>query len=169
MSAASLQPAGLRVAAPDGCNVADHVPGILDPGAVPPTDELEQPPARIHGRPYRGSAHTHPTASGHFTVPVPCALPFVRGIGGKVFYAPLRLSIRDGKFREPDLLLVTDADDPRCRNDYSLAEARILNPNPLTATVTVLVLSGGEYREHTACSDRESRPIQQACPASRWT
>ena len=38
---------------------------------------------------------------------------FVRDIGGKVLYAPLRLRIR-----EPDLLFVTDADDHRCRNDY---------------------------------------------------
>ena len=45
---------------------------------------------------------------------------FVREIGGEAFYAPLRLRIRDGKFREPDLLLVRDADDPRCRDDYWL-------------------------------------------------
>ena len=45
-------------------------------------------------------------------------LPFVGALGGKVHYAPLRLRIRDGKFREPDLLLVRDAHDPRRRNDY---------------------------------------------------
>ena len=44
--------------------------------------------------------------------------PFVRALGGKVRYAPLGLRIRDGKFREPDLLLVRDANDPRLRNDY---------------------------------------------------
>jgi Uma2 family endonuclease len=46
--------------------------------------------------------------------------PFVRDRGGDVFFAPLRLRIRDGKFREPDLLLVRDAQDPRCRDDYWL-------------------------------------------------
>ena len=43
---------------------------------------------------------------------------FVHDRGGNVFYAPWRLRIRDGKFREPDLLLVRDAGDPRCRDDY---------------------------------------------------
>ena len=93
-----------------------------------------------------------------------------------MFYAPLRLRIRDGKFREPDLLLVTDADDPRCRNDYWLGAdlvAEVVSPdnpdrdiidkrgdyaeagipeywiaNPIAGTVAVLVLSDGEYREH---------------------
>ena len=32
----------------------------------------------------------------------PVLYSFVQGIGGNVFYAPLRLRIRDGKFREPD-------------------------------------------------------------------
>ena len=101
---------------------------------------------------------------------------FAQGIGGNVFYAPLRLRIRDGKFREPDLLLVTDADDPRCRNDYWLGAdlvVEVVSPddpdrdlidkrkdyaeagipeywiaNPVAGTLTVLVLSGSEYREH---------------------
>ena len=101
---------------------------------------------------------------------------FVRDIGGEVFYAPLRLRIREGKFREPDLLLVRDADDPRCRDDYWLGADLVMevvspdNPdrdmvdkrvdyaeagipeywivNPLDETVTVLSLAGGAYREH---------------------
>ena len=44
--------------------------------------------------------------------------PFVGARGGAVRFAPLRLRIRDGKFREPDLLMVRDAADPRRRNDY---------------------------------------------------
>ena len=103
---------------------------------------------------------------------------FVRDIGGEVFYAPLRLRIRDGKFREPDLLLVRDVDDPRCRDDYWLGAdvvAEVISPdnpdrdivdkrmdyaeagipeywivNPMDETVTVLVLAGAEYREHGA-------------------
>ena len=101
---------------------------------------------------------------------------FVRDLGGEVFYAPLRLRIRDGKFREPDLLLVREAQDPRCRDDYWLgadlvmevvspdspdrdlvdkrldyAEAGITEywiVNPLDETVTVLALADGAYREH---------------------
>ena len=102
--------------------------------------------------------------------------PFVAARGGKVRYAPLRLRIRDGKFREPDLLLVRDAGDPRCRDDYwrgadlvveivspddpgrdtrtkrrDYAEARIPEywiVNPLDETITVLTLAGGEYAGH---------------------
>jgi Uma2 family endonuclease len=93
-----------------------------------------------------------------------------------VRYAPLRLRIRDGKFREPDLLLVSDAGDPRRDNDYwrgadlvmeivspddpqrdtqvkrgDYAEARIPEywiVNPLDETITVLTLAGTEYAEH---------------------
>ena len=102
--------------------------------------------------------------------------PFVRGAGGTVLFAPLRLRIRDGKFGEPDLLLVRDANDPRRRNDYwcgadlvaevvspddterdtmtkrlDYAEARIPEyriVNPVDETVTVLVLDGDAYAEH---------------------
>lgn len=46
--------------------------------------------------------------------------PLVQRLGGTVLYAPLRLRIREGKFREPDLLLVPDDADPRRRNAYWL-------------------------------------------------
>ena len=45
-------------------------------------------------------------------------LPVVQAMGGELFYAPLRLRIREGKFREPDLLLLRDAKDPRNQDDY---------------------------------------------------
>lgn len=103
-------------------------------------------------------------------------LAFVRPRGGTVAYAPLRLAVRPGKFREPDLLLLMDAEDPRRQNDYWLGAdlvAEIVSPdrpqrdteekpldyaeaaipeywiiNPLTDTVTVLVLYGDAYSEH---------------------
>ena len=43
---------------------------------------------------------------------------FVDRIGGKARFAPLRLQIRADKFREPDILLVRDAHDPRRQNRY---------------------------------------------------
>ncbi|MEO5952423.1 MAG: Uma2 family endonuclease [Chloroflexia bacterium] len=47
-------------------------------------------------------------------------LPFVQKLGGTILYAPLRLQISEGKYREPDLLLVQDASDPRRQNAYWL-------------------------------------------------
>src|SRR5437764_13895553 len=44
-------------------------------------------------------------------------LAFVQPRGGTIFYAPLRLQLRPGKFREPDLLLLRDLQDPRNQND----------------------------------------------------
>ena len=103
-------------------------------------------------------------------------LAVMQRIGGDLFYAPLRLEVRAGKFREPDLLLVLNRDDPRAQNEYwtgadlvieivspdkpqrdteekpiEYAEAGIPEywiVNPLTNTITVLVLDGAEYVEH---------------------
>jgi Uma2 family endonuclease len=47
-------------------------------------------------------------------------LALMQRIHGEVFYAPLRLRVRPHKFREPDLLLLRSADDPRRGNDYWL-------------------------------------------------
>src|SRR5215210_3942137 len=94
-------------------------------------------------------------------------------IGGDVFYAPLRMQVRPGKFREPDLLMVLDKQDPRAQNEFWLgadlvieivspdkptrdtqekprdyAEANIPEywiVNPLDETITVLVLQGAAY------------------------
>jgi Uma2 family endonuclease len=101
---------------------------------------------------------------------------FVQSIGGTVLYAPLRLQIREGRFREPDLLLVRDANDPRRQNRYWLgadlvveiispdnperdtvvkradyAEARIPEywiVNPMDETITILTIMGDSYTEH---------------------
>ncbi len=102
-------------------------------------------------------------------------LAVVQRLGGDVFYAPLRLQIRPGKFREPDLLLVLDKDDPRAQDEYWLGAnmvVEIVSPdrpkrdteekprdyaeagipeywivNPLNDSITVLVLDGNDYRE----------------------
>ena len=39
-------------------------------------------------------------------------------IGGEVFYAPLRLRLWSGHFRNPDILLLVSADDPRRANEF---------------------------------------------------
>ncbi|MGH7194177.1 MAG: Uma2 family endonuclease [Candidatus Saccharimonadales bacterium] len=43
---------------------------------------------------------------------------FIDSRGGKVRFSPLRLRIRRHKFREPDLLLLLSADDPRRQNRF---------------------------------------------------
>lgn len=101
---------------------------------------------------------------------------FLQPRGGIVLFAALRLQIRPEKFREPDLLLLRRADDPRAQNRYWLgadlvveivsaddperdtvekvadyAEAGIPEywiVNPLAETVTVLVLEDAAYTEH---------------------
>ncbi len=95
--------------------------------------------------------------------------------GGKVHFAPLRLRIRLGKFREPDLLLLLSAADSRRQNRFWLgadlalevvseekperdlvgkrgdyAEAHVPEywiVNPQTETITVLRLRGDAYEE----------------------
>jgi len=44
----------------------------------------------------------------------------MRQIGGDVYFGPLRLQIRQGKLREPDLMLVLDKSDPRAQNEFWL-------------------------------------------------
>ncbi|MGQ9547465.1 MAG: Uma2 family endonuclease [Roseiflexus sp.] len=101
---------------------------------------------------------------------------YVEFHGGKVRFAPLRLLVHDGKFREPDILLLRDAHDPRRQDRFwrgadlvaevvsedaperdtqikriDYAEAGIPEywiVNPLDETVTVLTLSGGSYAEY---------------------
>lgn len=103
-------------------------------------------------------------------------LAVVERIGGDIFYAPLRLQIRSGAFREPDLLLVCDRNDPRAQNEFwtgadlvveivspdrptrdteekprDYAAARIPEywvVNPLNETITILTLAGEAYATH---------------------
>jgi Uma2 family endonuclease len=100
---------------------------------------------------------------------------FVRPRGDKVHFAPLRLQIRPGKFREPDLLLLLSAANPRRQNRFWLgadlalevvsedkperdlvekrgdyAEGRVAEywiVNLHTETITVLHLRGDAYEE----------------------
>lgn len=100
-------------------------------------------------------------------------LGVVQQIGGDVFYAPLRVQVRPGKFREPDLLLVMDRNDPRAQDEFWLGADLVIeivspdNPkrdteekpldyagagipeywivSPLDETITVLGLRGEAY------------------------
>ena len=98
----------------------------------------------------------------------------LRPRGAAVRFLGLRLRIRKGKFREPDLLLVLSATDPRRQNRFWTGADLVLevvspdNPerdlvekrrdyaeagipeywivNPLTETILVLVLNKKRYR-----------------------
>jgi Uma2 family endonuclease len=100
---------------------------------------------------------------------------FFEARGGNVLFAPLRLRIRPGKLREPDLLLLLSATDPRRQNRFWLgadlaleivsedkperdlvekrsdyAEAGVPEywiVNPQTETISVLRLRGNAYEE----------------------
>jgi Uma2 family endonuclease len=101
---------------------------------------------------------------------------FIEARSGKVRFAPLRLLVREGKFREPDILLVRDARDPRRQNRYWLGADLVVEVvreddaqrdfttkradyagaaipeywivDPASETVTVLELQGEAYKEH---------------------
>ena len=101
---------------------------------------------------------------------------FLRPRGGKVLISPIRLRIREGNFREPDLLLVRDAADPRRQDRFWLGADLVLEVvspdkpdrdlvvkrqeyaiahiseywivDPQTTTVTVLRLDDETYTEH---------------------
>jgi Uma2 family endonuclease len=96
--------------------------------------------------------------------------------GGIVLVSPLRLRIRPGKFREPDVLLLLTADDPRNQDAFWLGAdlvVEIVSPdrperdlvdkradyaeagiseywivNPLDETIIVLALRGDTYATH---------------------
>jgi Uma2 family endonuclease len=100
---------------------------------------------------------------------------FIRPRGGKVHLAALRLRIRSRKFREPDLLLLVSARDPRRQNRFWTGADLVLEVvspdkphrdlvekrgdyaeggvpeywivNPEDETVTVLRLEGAAYAE----------------------
>ncbi len=102
-------------------------------------------------------------------------LGFVEPRGGKVRFSPLRMRVRPGKFREPDLLLLLSATDQRRQNRFWLgadlalevvsdekperdliekrvdyAEGRVPEywiVNPRTETISVLRLAGDAYEE----------------------
>jgi Uma2 family endonuclease len=100
----------------------------------------------------------------------------VQPIGGKVLVAPLRLRLRPGKFRDPDILLLRSAGDPRYQDAFWLGAdlvIEVVSPdrperdteekvrdyaeagipeywivNPLDETVTVLTLEEQAYALH---------------------
>lgn len=103
-------------------------------------------------------------------------LVYLRPLGGKLLVAPIRLRIRPRKFREPDLLLLRDAADPRRQERYWLGADLVLEVvspddpardlvtkrgdyaeagvpeywivDPQSETITVLRLDNGAYVEH---------------------
>lgn len=105
-------------------------------------------------------------------------LSLTQRTGGQVFFAPLRLQIRPGTYREPDLLLLRAAADPRLgeaywtgadlvveivspspkdrrrdyedkRSDYAYAGiAEYWIVDPQRESITVLRLAGAGYIEH---------------------
>ena len=101
---------------------------------------------------------------------------FARKSGGKVLFAPLRLRLWPDKIREPDLLFLADANDPRRQNAYWTGAdlvIEVVSPDdpardlvtkrseyaqagipeywivdPQAETITVLRLDGAAYVEH---------------------
>lgn len=115
----------------------------------------------------------------------------VQPTGGIVLVAPMRLQVRPGKHREPDILLLRDAADPRNQDAFWLGAdlvVEIVSPdrperdmqekprdcaeagipeywivNPLNATITVLALAGAAYHPHGVFQrgERATSPLLQ--------
>jgi Uma2 family endonuclease len=109
-------------------------------------------------------------------------LPHLDACGGILRFAPMRLRLRAGKFREPDLMLLLDATDQRNQDRYWYGADLVLEVvspdhpdrdlvekrqeyeaagipeywivNQLNRTITVLALRGGEYVEHGVFANR---------------
>lgn len=67
--------------------------------------------------------------------------------GGRVHFAPLRLQVRTGKFREPDLLLLLSAADPRRQNRFWLGADLALEVVSEEKPERDLVEKRGDYAE----------------------
>ncbi|MXY57198.1 MAG: Uma2 family endonuclease [Gammaproteobacteria bacterium] len=104
----------------------------------------------------------------------------VRPQGGVALVAPLRLRIPNGRFREPDLMLLLDAADPRRQDRYWLGAdlvAEVVSPDdperdyaekrsdyaevgipeywivdPRGPSITVLTLDRDRYADHGPCA-----------------
>ena len=109
---------------------------------------------------------------------------WLRPRGGVVMVAPLRMRIREGKFREPDLLMLRDRSDPRYQDRCWLGAdlvAEVVSPDdpdrdrvekradyaeggipeywiadPRDETITVLALEGEAYVAHGVFGRRET-------------
>ena len=109
--------------------------------------------------------------------------------GGVTMVSALRMRVREGKYREPDLLMLRERSDPRCQDRYWLGAdlvAEVVSPDdpdrdlvekradyaeagipeywivdPRDETITVLALEGEVYVEHGAYGrgDRAVSPL----------
>ncbi len=110
----------------------------------------------------------------------------VEPTGGVVLFSALRLRVREGKFREPDLLVLRDGSDPRFQDRFWLGAdlvVEVVSPDgperdlvdkridyaeadipeywivdPRHDTITVLTLRDRNYVEHGVFSRGQSAP-----------
>lgn len=72
---------------------------------------------------------------------------YLTPLGGRVYVAPLRLRLRTGKFREPDLLLIRQANDPRRQNRYWLGADLVLEVVSPDQPDRDLIVKRADYAE----------------------
>ena len=105
---------------------------------------------------------------------------YLKPHGGRISFAGLRMRVREGKFREPDLLLLRDRFDPRYQDRFWLGAdlvVEVVSPDdpdrdrvvkradyaeagipeywivdPRNETITILTLAGDIYVERGAFS-----------------
>ena len=120
-----------------------------------------------------------PPTDQHQSILVNIFMPLstlTKTIGGKVIFVALRLRLWSGHFRNPDILLLVSADDPRRANEFwdgADLVVEVVSPdkperdtvdkvrdyaqagipeywivNPITERITVLTLADAEYKAH---------------------
>ena len=87
---------------------------------------------------------------------------FAQKMGGKVLFAPLRLRLWSEKIREPDLLFLADANDPRRQNAYWTGADLVIEVVSRDDPQRDLVTKRSEYAQagipNTGSSIRRPRP-----------
>ena len=88
--------------------------------------------------------------------------------GGVVLFAALRLRVREGKFREPDLLLLRDRSDARGRDRYWLGADLVAEVVSRTTRPGIWSSSAPTTPRRAFRSTGSSTPATKRSPCSRW-
>ena len=134
----------------------------MERGRVPRSDRPSESAGRVHRRPPGSPPHAHGQAPERAGVLVSCFLPLRGAPRWQSPFPPLRLRIRPGKFREPDLLLLLSAADSRRQNRSGSAPTSLWKLLVKRNRNGIWLTSGGTMprpmSQNTGSSTRKRKP-----------